>query len=161
MNQKRVKLRDVVIGAGVVLFCGMNIGTFKHAGGMGNLAMVAIMAIIGIVTLRNIYRAANAWAWNVTPHSLEKIPKGTWDIAAISVNLGESGGFVYVTTTERPMDSDFTTRMALSTLMLQRQFIDIKDYKSILDGRRPTKISVGPKSIEFIWPEKPRGHFVC
>ena len=161
MNQGRVDITNPLVVISSLIGSGLVLGILLHQQALISVIPLSLIFVllgtVGIVSLADIHRTANAWNYNVTPRTFEHLPKGTWDVAAISMNIGESGGYVYTTITERPLDSEFPARTAFSTLVLQPQFIDILDYRDINNGKKPLRISIGPKNISFAWPPKPHG----
>ena len=106
----------------------------------------ALFLLLGVSEFRGLVREVNAWHFNVTPHAFQRLPKGSWVVmnAGICRHMPHDSA-VYVTIADVP-----TCDRALATLRLSSEWIDIRDYKRILDGNQPREISIGDR-IAFTW----------
>jgi hypothetical protein len=150
MNQRRVSIVTPLVTIATLVGGGLVLGMLPHQKNPISITFLSLLyclfSIVGIWSLASIHRTANSWNSNVTPSVLEYLPKGTWSVAAATMNRRDPQGSVYVVIEDR------ANWRALSTLALEPRFIEITDFKKILEGEKPRTISVGQERIDFSWP---------
>jgi hypothetical protein len=115
-----------------------------------DLVFSLVFLALSIRSLVTFFRESNSWHSNITPVTFEHLQKGSWMVMGVSLNqLSPYDEAVYVTIAETPASD-----RAISTLRLHATWIDIRDYKSIVNGKQPRSVTIGERGVTFSWPEE-------
>lgn len=147
MNQNRIGWIHT-ISIAVFIFTWGAMWTMWHfdRSALGFLFISILFLFLGIRKLHHLAREANAWHFNKTPTNFARAPKGSWFVmnTGLCAHMPHDNA-VYVTIAAAP-----ACDRALSTLRLKSEWLDIRDYKLIVDGKQPRGISIGDR-ITFTW----------
>ncbi len=159
MNQRRVSIVTPLVTIATLVGGGLVLGMLPHQKNPISITFLSVLyclfSIVGIWSLASIHRTANAWNSNVTPNIFERLPRGTWPVAAVITYRDERQGLVYVV-----IEDHQTEWMALSTLALEPHFVEITDFQRILEGMKPLTVYISDTRIRFDWPKKSGLHNV-